>query len=138
MKAYIHTRGRAAAVTLLTVATAILLSGCMGGGGGMARRGMRGGRQPRPAALSETDAVKDAQELAITQAQGGKRDQAIPWSEPQSGVQGTIIWDPSVTLTLSCRRYHQTILFGFETLAGPLTACPGDEGRWKLSAIPGQ
>jgi surface antigen len=134
----------AVAAPVLAAVIATLLSGCMsagGNGGSGNRRGFRGGggraeKSARPESLGAIAAIMDAQETAIAKAQGGGPDVVIPWSEPRSDIHGTIILDPTVSLTLSCRRYRQTIYLGGETLTGGLTACPQDSGSWKVSIGP--
>ncbi len=82
--------------------------------------------------------IKAAQEQAIAAMQGGKPNAPIVWSEKKTGLGGTLVYDPSVTMTYSCRKFHQTLVLNGETLTGALTACPQGDGdsRWKIRPSP--
>ena len=123
---------RSVAALLAVVAVAPLLDGCMAA----ARHTAHAVAGNERGKASTPDAVKEAQEKAISQVQGGEAGNLIPWTDPKSGLQGTLIWDKAVMMTYSCRRYKQTLSLGTEVLSGTLTACPQGDGTWKIVTTP--
>jgi surface antigen len=132
------TRTAGHSAVLLAIAIAVGLSGCMSGGDGSGgKHGKQGSGQKRDEMASVADEIKAAQEQAIAAAQGGKPGAPISWTEKKSGLSGTILYDPTVALTYSCRMFKQTLVLNGENITGSLTACPQGDGRWKLAPHPG-
>lgn len=110
-----------------TIALVAALSGCMGAG--MARRGARAQTSERTEVATGAQ-VTTAQEKAISAARGGWPDAPIPWAV--AGLQGTMLYDTTVTMTMSCRRYRQSLVLNGQPLNGQLIACPQGDGSWRI------
>jgi surface antigen len=130
------TRPRA---TRAAITTVLALAGCLTGCMGAARHAVSAGTgagAKRSERASVAEQIKTAQEKALGEAHGGKADAPILWADTASGLQGSLTYDASVTMTYSCRRYHQTLQLNGQTLTGLLVACPQGDGRWLVTPTP--
>ncbi len=120
---------------IIGLALVLALTGCGSGGRGQRQQTEQGSEERQtqiPGQSSQGNAIRAAQERAISIAHGGTPNVAIPWSEPKSALEGAIVWDPTMTMTYSCRQYRQTLTIAGELLTGTLTACPMGDATWKL------
>jgi len=119
-------------VLLVSIAAAAGLSGCIGAGMGTGLLIRTAGNYIGSKETPPSDRIRDAQEQALTEAQGGSPGIPVAWSDDKTGLKGTMVEDGGADVPNGCRRYQQTVILAGEALQGSLAACHQEDGSWKL------